>query len=595
ETQDDKNLIMGRNCSKIGWLIGLYFGVLSLVVAQSNDQVSFTAFCDAKDVVLNGFFNVSFTLKNANGGSFSPPRFDNFYVIDGPNKMMSSTSINGRRSQEISYSYQLQAKKAGTFVIEAAQITVKGQRMSTKPITIRVQQGKASNDGTDEVFLQARLSSNIGGEEVRDVYLGQQLVLDYVLYSRVDVQGLTAASESTYDGLFMREIHQYDTRITQEVVKGVQYASRILKRIVLYPQRSGTIEIEPLSIIAGIPVKGQRSGGFFSRQQLRRVPATTESISINVKPLPTPQPNNFSDITGNFTISGQLSSNSITTDDALSLKLVFEGQGDLKRVQAPPLSFPDEFELYDPKVIREQYIDLASDIKGRKIFEYLLVPKEAGQYSLSPEVVIFNPDSVAYQTLRLNPVRLEVRQGTGAKKSGLVAEAAQNKGLYKARAPKRLNAPAQSFYGSPVFWGICLFPLVMLGGLFVRQRIEDNKPALDPIMLQKQRARQQALDRLKVAEQHRQANQPRSFYEEVERGLLGYIGDKLQIPRADMTKTKVETQLAALGASEPQRALFQQLIRNCEMALYAGMDNADAMEETYNKALSLLAEMEEVL
>jgi hypothetical protein len=495
----------------------------------------------------------------------------------------------------MSISYQLQARKAGSFTIGPAQITVKGVQMQTQPIRINVQQGKASSDGTDEVFLQARLSSSIGGEEVRDVYLGQQLVLDYILYSRVDVQGLTAASESTYDGLYMREIHQYDTRLTREVVNGVQYASRILKRVVLYPQRSGGIEIEPLSIIAGIPVEGQRTRGFFSRQQLRRVPATTETINLNVKPLPTPKPDGFSDITGNFQLSGQLNSNSITTDDALSLKLVFEGQGDLKRVQAPQLTFPEAFEVYDPKVLEEQYIDLASNIKGRKIFEYLLVPKQAGQYSLSPQVIIFNPDSVAYQTLRLNPVSLEVRQGTGEKKSGLVAEVAQNQGLYGARKPSRLTAPSHSFFGTPVFWGLFLLPVVLVGGLFVRQRIEDGKPVIDPVLLQQQRARQQALDRLQVAEKHRQANQPRQFYEEVERGLLGYIGDKLQIPRAEMTKAHVESQLAELGATQPQRELFQKLIRNCEMALYAGMDNASAMEETYTKAVSLLSEMEEVL
>lgn len=582
---------------KSWYLLGLCLSISWLAFAQNNQVVNFTAYADAKEVLLNGSFSLTFTLKNATGGNFTPPSFADFTVLSGPSKMMQSSTINGRRSQELSISYQLQAKRAGTLTIGAGTIGVRNQRLQTEPITIRVQQGNTSNSGSAEVFLRARLSSSMNGPEVREVFLGQQLILDYILYSSVNIQGLTASSESAYDGLFMREIHQYDTRQTQEIIDGVQYVTRILKRVVLYPQRTGTVEIEPLSIIAGIAIDGQRKRGFFSRPNLRRVPVSTESLSLQVLSLPQPQPENFSNITGNFKLGGQLSRNSITTDDALSLKLVVEGQGDLKRVQAPKLNFPADFEAYDPKVIEEQYIDLANDIKGRKIFEYLLVPKKAGRYNLAPQVVIFNPDSLAYQTLRLGPVGLEVKQGTGDRQSGLVAEAdqLQNQGLYPARPPNRLSAPASSFFGTPIFWGLFLLPIFLAGGVVVRQRIEAGKPTIDPITLQKQRARQRALDRLKVAEEHRQANAPRQFYESVERGLLGYIGDKLQIARADMTKAHVASQLQQLGASDSQGELFQNLIRTCEMALYAGKDNASAMEETYTQAVALLAEMEEVL
>jgi hypothetical protein len=365
--------------------------------------------------------------------------------------------------------------------------------------------------------------------------------------------------------------------------------------VALYPQQTGTLTIDPLTIMVGIPVPGKRSQGVFSRQELRRVSIASEPITLQVKPLPTPKPANFSNITGNFELRAGLTSSRITTDDAVSIQLVLEGTGDLKRVQAPDLQLPASFEVYDPKVLEEEYIDLPSRIKGRKIFEYLLVPKEAGNFTFQPKVIVFNPDSLAYQTLTVAPMQLEVKQGSGEKTSGLVAEAEQNQGLYPPKSSVALNQKATTFYGTTLFWILLLLPLLACGGLFAYQRVQANKPVIDPILRKQQLARQQALRRLETAEQHRQNNDARAFYTEVEKSLLGYVGDKLQIPRADMTKANVQLKLTELGAKPEQSATFRELIRQCEMALYAGKDNAAAMEQTYEQAVSLLSGMEEVL
>lgn len=572
--------------------INLLFFILCLsssIFAQGNSSVNFTAYADAKEVLLNSYFELTFTLKNGEGTSFTPPDFSNFKILSGPNQGFQTTIVNGRMSQETNISYRLQARRIGTLSIGSASIVVKGQRLTTAPLSVNVVRPQAgAGEDNPEVFLTARIKQD-------DVFLGQQLVLDYILSSRVEVEGLSAVSESDYEGFYSREIHQYDTRGIRELVNGTQYVSRILKRVVLYPQQTGVLTIDPLSIVAGIPIPGQRSGGFFSRQELRRVPISSQSIELSVIPLPEPRAARFSGITGNFRLRANLNRNRITTDDAISLKLTLEGQGDLKRIQAPDLMLPEAFELYDPKVLEEEYYDLSSSIKGRKTFEYLLVPKEVGNFSFHPEVVVFNPDSLKYETLTVNPLSLEVKAGSGEKKSGLVAEAEQNQGLFPPRPGIELVRQEIRFFNKPLFWLLFLLPFLAIGSFILFKQIQANRPDIDPVLLKQQRARQQALKRLQLAETHRQKNDARAFYAEVEKALLGYVGDKLQIARAEMTKTNVQSKLEQLGANNDQSSLFLQLIRSCEMALYAGMDNADAMEETYTKAVALLSEMEEVL
>ncbi len=559
------------------------------VEAQTDREVSFTAYADAKEVLLNTYFELTFTLKNAEGKAFTPPDFSNFNILSGPHQGFQTTIVNGRMNQEVTYGYRLQAKRTGTLTIGSASVQADGNTLQTKPIQIRVVRGQSSSaDGTPEVFIVARL-------EQKEAYLGQQLILDYILSSRVEVEALTAVSESSYEGFYSREIHQYDTRGIRELHNGTQYVSRILKRVVLYPQQTGKLVIDPLNIVVGVPVPGQSSRGFFARPELRRLPVASELIELDIKALPQPRPEIFSGITGNFAMRAGINRERITTDDAISLTLTLEGSGDLKRVQAPDLNFPETFERYDPKVVEEEYIDLPSQIKGRKRFEYLLVPKEPGNYEFLPQVTIFNPDSNAYQVLTAAAMPLEVRKGSGEKQSGLVAEATNNQGLYPPKHQVALSQNKVRFYGTPVFWSLLLLPIVLAGGFITYKSVQDAKPEIDPELLKQQKAREQALSRLQTAEQHRQANDARSFYEEVEKALLGYVSDKLQLARADLTKANVQAKLEELGASDEQRNLFSSLIRNCEMALYAGMDNANAMEQTYTEAVGLLSEMEEVL
>lgn len=554
-------------------------------------QPTFTAFSDAKEVLLNNYFEVTFTLENGEGTEFMPPDFGQFSVLSGPSQSFQTTIINGRMSQRQSFMYRLQPRKPGQFTIGAARITVGGKTLRSQPLEVRVVQGGGSTDSDkEEVFIRAKLTETTA-------YLGQQLLLDYWLYYRVDVDGLNASKESDYAGFFTRDVHQYDKRAIREVVNGVQYNAQIIKRVALYPQQTGSITIGPLSVVVGVPIPGTGRTGVFSRPELKRIVAESKPITVQVRPLPPPTIARFDDVVGEFDIQAGLSRNTMTTDDALVLTLVFEGAGDLKRIQPPKLAFPPEFEQYDPKAVSEEYFDLSDGVKGRKVFEYLLVPTRPGKYTVSPKVGVFDPKAAAYKEVKLTPMSVDVQPGTGQSAGGgLVADATAPDAVGEPRQRMRLTKGlGTGFFGTPLYWVLLLLPVVVAGGLATYHGRRAAPTVANPAATRQLRAKQQAEARLKAAETYRVANDSRAFYAEVERALLGYIGDKLGIPRADMTKRMVQEKLAELGVSEAQNARFQTLVRNCEMALYAGMDNASAMETTYHDSAKLLAEVEEVL
>lgn len=553
-------------------------------------QPTFTAFADAKDVLLNNYFEVTFTLENGEGTQFMPPDFGQFSVLSGPNQSFQTTIVNGRMSQKQSFGYRLQPRKPGQFTIGAAKITVAGKTLRSQPLTVRVVQGGSNPDsGKEEVFIRAKLTETTA-------YLGQQLLLDYWLYYRVDVDGLNASSESDYAGFFMRDVHQYDKRPIREVINGAQYNAQIIKRVALYPQQTGAITISPLSVVVGIPVPGTGGTGLFSRPELKRIVAESKPITVQVRPLPPPTIARFDDVVGDFAIQAGLSRSTMTTDDALVLTLAFEGAGDLKRIQPPKLAFPPEFEQYDPKAVSEEYFDLSDGVKGRKVFEYLLVPTRPGKYTISPKIGVFDPKAAAYKEINLTPMVVDVQQGTGKSSGGgLVADATAPEAASEPRQIRLTKGLGTGFFGTPLYWALLLLPVMVAGGFVTYRNRRAALTVTDPAALRLMRAKQQAEARLKAADAYRMANDSRGFYAEVERALLGYIGDKLGIPRADMTKRMVQEKLTELGASETQTARFQTLVRNCEMALYAGMDNAAAMETTYHDSVKLLAEVEEVL
>lgn len=560
-----------------------------LTAGTLSAQTTFEATTDARRVLENSYFEVTFTLSNAQGGQFSPPSFEDFLVVSGPSQAVSTSMINGQVSRTQAYSYTLKPRRTGTFTIGSASIKVSRTTLQTKPLTIEVVKGRKGEPGAaEQVFIRAE-------PYTETAYVGQQILLDYKLYTTLDVESFNILEESGYQGFFAQDVRRFNGRVMREVINGVQYTTKVLKRIALFPQQTGQLSIEPMNVQLGVVKEGaKRSRSFFFTPEVRPYPAATETVNIEVLPLPAGAPESFTGAVGDYQIRPDLSSKTATTDDALTLILTVRGSGDIKRVEAPALDLPEGFEVYEPKAVEETNLELNASIEGKKVFEYLLLPKVPGDYEFTPKFTYFSPDSAKYVTLADQSFSIYVKQGTGQpgrataslNETEDIGPLMLSPGLTQTRAP---------FLGSALFWGLMAAPLLLFGGLLGWRRHRAKQDDIDPNERRMQAARGVAQERLSQAKSHLKAGDSRAFYDEVSKAILGYVGDKLQIPRSSMSKSSLRQRLQELDLDESLIETVMSIVQDCEMALFAGQADAGKMETVYERATQAIAGMEKAV
>lgn len=560
-----------------------------VLLAEGN--ITFEAFVDAKQVVLNSYFEVSFTLKNADGGSFNPPDFKYFQVMSGPNRSSSTTIINGQVSREIGLNYTLKPTQVGVFTIKPASIKVGGKVLRTKPLRIEVVKGKSGgDDGAEQIIVKAI-------PNVEEARVGQQIILDYKLYTTIDIDSYNVIEEADYSGFFAKDIKRYNFRVVKEVINGVQYTTKIIKRVALYPQQAGLLTVEPMFLQMGIVKDGNRNriSSFF--RQVERVPIQTDAIEIQVNPLPSNPPASFTGAVGQYKVNTTLNRTTVTTDDVISLRMAISGNGDIKRVQAPEMAFPDDFEVYDPKILDESSYESGDDIVGKKVIEYLLVPKNPGNFNIQPEFSYYDPDSSKYVTFKEDIYRLTVRQGSARPKAPILTEedVEAKEDIRFIKLESKLKSKGDTFFASGGFWVLAILPFLFLGGAVLARQRQSKINSLDPGILKARKARKVAQKRLATAESFLKANDSRAFYDEISKAMLGYVCDKLQIPLSELTKDNVREKLESLQVAQESISNFMGIIQTTEMALFAGKDNAAAMQEVYDTTINLLSGIEQDL
>ena len=572
-------------------LLIIFIGVCYSLTAFS--QATFEAFLGAKQVTTNSYFEVSFTLENGDGSNFQPPSFRQFQILSGPSRSMSTTIINRKISKKITYSYTLQSNKVGKFTIGSATILVDGKQLKTKPVTVQVVKGRSASEiaKDQQVFVVAVPSQD-------EVVVGEQLILDYKLFTTVGIESYNVILESDYQGFFASEIRRHDARTVRQAINGVTYATKILKRVALFPQKTGELVVDPLQIQIGISTEDPRSpSSFFSTRPLKRMNVQTEALKIKVNPLVGDPPRTFTGAVGKFLVSTAINRPTLTTDDAVSIKMIIKGNGDIKRVQPPEINFPDQFEVYDARVINESSQERRGMIEGEKTIEYLAVPKKAGTFQIQPEFTYYDTDSSKYVTMGRNIFSLTVRQGVNSSGPEIPTTEAENpdapRDIRYISDQLRVFEKEKHFLGSSLFWILSIFPFLILGGVLLYRQVQVQRSNIDPIALRRKQARKQALKRLKEAEQYLKKQDSRAFYDEISKAMLGYVSDKLRIPTSELTKQSIRQQLEVLKVSEPDVDSLMKVIQTAEMALFAGMDNTKDMDATYQNATEVLTKIEE--
>ena len=575
--------------------ISFLFLLLPLIgIAQS--EVRFEATSDARQVVLGGAFDVEFTVHNGNASSFNPPRFSDFDVISGPNESRRVFIDNGKRSQSYGLGYTLQPRKIGKFRVGSASVKINGKTYTTKPLQIEVLKGKNSSASTkreldkelgEGIFVKAVLNK----EESK---IGEQIVIDYKLYTARNIESYNVNNESEYQGFFAHEVRRFNGRQMQEVIDGVQYTTKVIKRVAIFPQQAGIFDVDPFIMNISIAVGGTQRRSIFSVPKVSTFQIATEPIKLKVNSLPRPSPNSFTGAVGNFEMRTSINRNKLTTDDAITMRMFISGDGDIKQVQAPKLELSDNFEIYDPKVVEENSIEVNSKLRGTKAFEYLILPKNPGSDSLVAAFTYFNPDSLKYITLKSEKFPLEITKGE-LDRTQIIANIDDEKTKEDIRSIKTetsLSKNKSHFIGSGFFWTLFSFPFLLLGGIIIRQQIEASKGNISAAELKRRKAVKLAQKRLAQSKTFMDSGKSKDFYDEVSRASFGYVCDKLNIPYAELTKQNVHTKMQSLDVTDSSIDKFMQIVKTCEMALFAGKDNATAMNETYQHAIEVIAEIE---
>ena len=571
-----------------GLLLILLLHLSGLLLGQHQD-ITFTAELSKERMLKNSTVEYNLTLRNAQGEQLTPPEFRDFEVLQGPNRSIGTTIINGVATSQMTLSWMLQPKRTGTLSVGTASVRTAGRTYRTNSQRVEVLEvDNNSLTAAPENFLRVEVSTD-------RAYVGQQIILNLNLYASVNPISRNMVREPDLDGFFARPRRRFDASPVNVLEKGQEYQRRTLASMALFPIKSGRLQIDPYRMVIG--AVRLRTNSSFTRRYTEQIPVNSDTVYIEVQELPQPRPADFSGGVGTYTANAQIDRDRMTTDDALKVTLQVVGQGDVQRLEAPTPVDEADWNIYDPQVIQEEFLDSPSGMFGRKTFEYQLVPKRGGTFTVAPAVTYFNTDSQQYVSLVPETFQVVVTGGSGQKTYQIDTATTAQELLTLLPAPPLTARPRseRDLAARPLYWALMLLPLLLGGGLIGWTRYRQQRDARDPAILLRERAGKVAAARLKEAKVHLDKVEPRQFYDAVEGAVLTYLRDRFSLQVAELSRKNIQQVLTQAGADSSLTDRYDQLLGRCEMALYAGQDSAADLGDTYGTAVDLITETERQL
>ena len=599
--------------------------ILMTLMAYSTqtfaDKVSFVA--SAPDVVVVGDqFRLSYTVTTQKVKDFRAPSIKGFDVLMGPSRSEQSSTqiVNGSVSStsSITFTYILMANTAGEFTVPGASIVADGNQMISNSVKIKVlpqdqnhNSSRRNNDNSSSI--QPSSNASVSNQDLfitataskTNVYEQEAFVLTYKIYTRESNLQLNNAKLPDFKGFHSQEIEMTtNARWTPEHYKGRNYYTTVYRQFVLFPQQSGKLFIEPaqFQMTVNKPVQSADPfDAFFNGGnnviEIKK-PITTPKIAINVNPLPAGKPTNFLGGVGEFNISSSINSKELKTNDAITIKLVISGTGNLKLISNPEIKFPDDFEVYDPKV--DNQVRLTKEgLTGNKVIEYLAIPRHAGTYKI-PGVSFsyFDIRSKSYKTLNTEDYVINVEKGAG-NADQVIANFTNKEDLkvlgedirYIKQNEVTFQPKGSFFYGSMSYWLFYIIPALAFILFFIIYRKQAAENA-NVAKMRTKKANKVAIKRMKLAGKLLSENKKDAFYDEVLKALWGYISDKLNMPVSRLSKDNIEEKLRNHGVSEELIKEFLNALNDCEFARFAPGDENQAMDKVYSSSIEVISKME---
>jgi len=565
-------------------------------------QVQFEAKVSKNTLGLNERLRIDFTM-NADGDNFSPPSFEGFRIVAGPSQQVSQSWVNGRSSFNKSYSYFLLPTQKGTLTIKQAAVEINGQIYKTNPIKINVtaavQQPRDPNDepqvsANDAIHLVAEISKG-------NPYVNEPITVVYKLYFSYNI-GITnwrELNKPKYNDFWSQNIDIKQLVAEEGKYNGEKYRCVVLRKTVLYPQKSGRLEIEPLSLDIDVQVPTNRRD-FFGRVQVvddnKRVSAGSKTITV--KPLPEAgKPIDFSGAVGKYNFSVTPSKTNLKNGESLDLKVVASGTGNLKLFTLPKPVVPNSLEMYDP-VHSEQVQTPLSGMNGRISDSYTIIPQFKGKYPIkSMSFSYFDLSSGRYKTITSPEIMITVMDGPTAS-SDAVAENNVGTNKMKVTAGEQFRyiklktslekMHQKDFLGSTLFYVLLFLPLGIIPIIVL---LKKKKEAIDGDVVGNKIRLSNKLAKKYLSEAKNQISNKEPFYIALEKALHNFLKAKLNIETSEMSKDKIQEILLSRKAQPETIQSFISLTENCEFARYAPASSV-AIQQDFDKAVTVISELE---
>lgn len=594
----------------------LYIAMIMMLTMVSSlfANVSFSINAPGR-VQVGQKFAVILVLKNAevSPSNLKTPQINGCKHIFGPTTttFQSYQNINGRAesSSSVEYTYTYLAQTEGKQTIPSVSVTVNGKKYTTKAstITIAAADSKQQNPGQkagvsiDDISTQTS-DKPIGSNDVivristsrSTAYEQEAIECTIKLYTKYNIAEFMPITQPAFNGFLVEDLPIQSSLNARETLNGQEYATAVVKKCILFPQKSGKLTIVSGTYDLTVVQYDNINLSFYQAMKPRtnKIRVNSNSESVNVLPLPTPQPAGFNGAVGQFTAVSRLSTSTFRTNEPATLSYEVSGTGNIRYVKDPEIDFPTELEQYSPQHNVDAEV-AGNNVKGKSVTEITFIPKETGNFTINvPDFVYFDPVKKEYVTIPGKKYDLKVSKGVSAPSSDQQNVTSKNTDILFIKLGDKDQSKIVSFILTQWwYWLIYIFLIVAVVGVLVFNSVK-SKRAADVAGLKMSKANRVARKRLHLARKYMEQHNAEGFYEELLRAVWGYLSDKLSIPVADLSRNSIESQLENRGADKATCLEFIRILDACEMARYTPSDQLGQIEGVYDSACEAINSLE---
>lgn len=580
--------------------------ILLSIATVSAQDVSFTSKVNKKKLGINERLRIDFEV-NQDGDNFKRPDFEGFTIYSGPNQAVSRSWVNGKGTYSKTFSYILAPTKRGTLTINQAEITINGEVYKSPPLEVTVTAAvDTPKDGNDAAYIASEKIHLVAEISKSSPYLNEAFTVVYKLYvsPETSVSNWREIDSPKFADFWSQNIDEKQFKVYDSEYEGEPYRYVILRRTVLYPQKTGKLDIEPLSLNVSVSVPTNRRdifGRFLT--QNANITVSAKNRTVDVRPLPLEgKPDDFTGAVGAFDFTVKTDKRSLDASEAFQISVEANGNGNLKLFELPKPNLPSKLEVYEPENEDRVRTNL-SGMSGLKKSTYTVVPSYKGKYPIPPiSFSYFNPKTERYERKTSNEIVIEVNNGpvdveaekettttNGINKQQVVAA---DKQFAYIKTTSNLQAISKKkFFKSELFWALLLGPFLLIPmAMIIRKKRQAYTSDVQGNRIRKA----DKLARKFLSEAKKNLGSQKEFYVAMERALHNYLKAKLNIQTSEMSKDRITRLLKERDIDSSNTIEFISLLESCEFARYTPSSDV-AMQQDYDKAVRVISTMDKQL